>query len=352
VAAVSALVPSIAKDLGIAEFITGKIIWAYMLPYGVCALFYGPLTRKFAIRDIQGVCLLLFTLFSFLSGFAGSFNALFTARFLVGVFAGAMTPLTLVYISHNFGIEERGRVIGKFFSLTFISSLAGLFLSGIIHWRWIFYLSAMLGALTVILIYALLPKLKVESADMKSRYLEALANQKFFRVFAYIFLISFLFHAAQQWLGVYFDSRYHLSQFIISMLLTLVSFAGIFGEFIGGHMSDKKGRVTTLTKGAFLMAASLLLLIFVKQTFILALIMLCWGLGWTINHAGLSTYLTDLPKPYLREASSLNSSVRFISGGLGTALGGALMQRSFNLTFISIGAVIFLMAFASHRILK
>lgn len=71
--------------------------------------------------------------------------------------------------------------------------------------------------------------------------------------------------------------------------------------------------------------------------FILALLMVIWGLGWTFNHAGLSTLLTDLPKEFLNEAASLNSSVRFLSGGLGVFLGGILMQRSFNLEFIIFG---------------
>ena len=65
--------------------------------------------------------------------------------------------------------------------------------------------------------------------------------------------------------------------------------------------------------------------------------MVIWGVGWTFNHAGLSTLLTDLPKEYLNEAASLNSSVRFISGGLGVALGGLIMQQSFVLGFTVFG---------------
>jgi predicted MFS family arabinose efflux permease len=83
---------------------------------------------------------------------------------------------------------------------------------------------------------------------------------------------------------------------------------------------------------------------------ILALLMVIWGLGWTFNHAGLSTMLTDLPKEFLNEAASLNSAVRFISGGLGAALGGILMQRSFNLGFIVFGAGFLILTFFSHKL--
>lgn len=352
VAAISAIVPAISKEFGISEFVVGKIIWAYMLPYGICALFYGPLTRKFAIRDILIFCLSMVCIYSFFSGIANSFKSLFIFRLLVGIFAAAMTPLTLIYISHSFELEKRGKAVGTFFSITFISSLTGLFLSGVINWRWIFFIPAAVSIIAIFLVHKFLPQLKIKDEGTKSRYIEALKTGKVFRVFVFIFLVSFLYHAARQWMGVYFDSRFGFSQFTISMLLTLVSFAGIFGEFSGGHMADKAGRVITLRRGALLMAFSLLLLPLLGHIWFLSIIMFVWGLGWTINHSGLSTYLTDLPKPFLREASSLNSSVRFISGGLGAALGGMVMQRSFVSSFIVIGAILLILALSSAKILR
>ena len=233
VASISAIVPSMAKDLAISEFVTGKIIWAYMIPYGICALLYGPLSRKFNIKRIIIVCLGLFSFFSLLSGLAHTFRSLFIYRLIVGIFASAMTPLALLYIAHTFDLKTRGRAVGTFFSITFISSLIGLFLSGVINWRWIFLIPAIISAVTVILIVNFFPSIKIETEGRRSRYIQALKTKKILRVFLYIFSISFLYHLARQWMGVYFDNRYHLSQFVISSLLTLVSFAGIFGEFFG-----------------------------------------------------------------------------------------------------------------------
>lgn len=352
VAAISAIVPSVSRDLALPPFVTGKIIWAYMIPYGVCALFYGPLSRRFNIRNILIVCLSLFCIFSFLSGLAKTFGSLFIYRFIVGIFASAMTPLTLLYISHSFDLGNRGKAVGKFFSITFMSSLAGLFLSGMINWRFIFFIPAIIGALTVILILGIFPKITIEIECSKSKYISALKTEKILRLFSYIFSISFLYHLACQWMGVYFNNKYYLSQFAISALLTLVSFAGIFGEFFGGIFADKKGRVFTLAMGALLMSVSLLLLPLCGKILFLAIIMFVWGLGWTINHSGLSTYLTDLPKPYLQEATSLNSSVRFLAGGIGTAVGGIVMQRSFSMTFVVVGVILLIISLSSKLILK
>ncbi|MDD5584093.1 MAG: hypothetical protein PHV55_03455, partial [Candidatus Omnitrophica bacterium] len=53
VAASAALIPSISSDFGLPQFITGRIIWLYMIPYGAAALLYGPLVRAFDAKKIE-----------------------------------------------------------------------------------------------------------------------------------------------------------------------------------------------------------------------------------------------------------------------------------------------------------
>jgi len=81
---------------------------------------------------------------------------------------------------------------------------------------------------------------------------------------------------------------------------------------------------------------------------LLSVIMILWGIGWTFNHVGLATMLTDLPGEFLNEAASLNSGVRFISGGIGACLGGVLMHKSFHLGFSVFGASLLAMLFLTN----
>jgi hypothetical protein len=62
--------------------------------------------------------------------------------------------------------------------------------------------------------------------------------------------------------------------------------------------------------------------------------------GWTVGHNGVSTVLTDFPDKYRAELASLNSSIRFLSGGLGFYLSGFLIEKSFPLNFFIIGIFI------------
>jgi predicted MFS family arabinose efflux permease len=133
------------------------------------------------------------------------------------------------------------------------------------------------------------------------------------------------------------------------MLLTLAGLAGIFGEVLGGWLSDIVGRIKTVNLGILLMTISVFSLMFDIPFIILGLIMIIWAVGWTFNHAGLSTILTDLPKEFLNEAASLNSGLRFASGGLGVSLAGIIMQRSFDFGFFIFGiGLIMLLIFTKN----
>lgn len=348
VAACAALIPSIASDFALSQFIAGKMIWLYMLPYGLAALFYGPLVRSFDARKVELFCILLFSLANLLAGLSQNITALFIARFLMGLFGASVIPLGLVLIAKHIGQNKRGRFIGIFFGATFIASLLGLFLSGIIHWRLIFIIPAVLGFILWIFMFIYLPSFKEGLGRFHFGYLTAFKNRRVIRIFIYIFLISLIYHAVQQWLGVYFSTRLLLNQFTISMLITLTSLSGIFGEFWGGHLADKLSRQRVVSLGIASMITCIFLFLLKLPVSLLCLVMVVWGLGWTFNHVGLATMLTDLPVEFLNEAASLNSGVRFVSGGIGVGLSGLVMQKSFNLGFIIFGSALILLLFSGR----
>jgi predicted MFS family arabinose efflux permease len=70
VAAAAAMVPSIAKEFVLSQFFVGKIVWFYMLPYGVSALFYGPLVRAYDAKKVELLCLFLFSCANILAALA------------------------------------------------------------------------------------------------------------------------------------------------------------------------------------------------------------------------------------------------------------------------------------------
>jgi predicted MFS family arabinose efflux permease len=351
VAAVSALIPSVAETLKVEEFLAGKVVWLYMLPYGLAALLYGPLARGVEYKKILLLCIGGLSATNVLAGIASHIYVLFAARILAGISGAAIIPLSLILIATTSPAGQRGKKVGGFFSLTFISTLLGVFLSGVIFWRWIFLLAGILAALVALGIYLYFPEFSGKKERVRFRYLQVLSDKHVYRLFVYIFSMSFLFHGIRQWLGVYFSTMYGFEQFFISMLLTTISLSGILGESLGGVLADRLGRIKVVNVGVLLMITTLIILLFKNGMVVLFALMFVWGLGWTFNHAGISTNLCDLPHRLLHESTSLNSAVRFLSGGLGAVFGGMVAQRSFRVEFAVFAGCLLLLVVFSKKLL-
>ncbi|MFA5319646.1 MAG: MFS transporter [Candidatus Omnitrophota bacterium] len=352
VAAAAALIPSIASEFTLSQFTAGKIIWLYMLPYGISALFYGPLIRSYGPKKIESACLFIFSLANLIAALCQSFDQLCMARLLAGISGASITPLAIIMVSRRAPREERGKYIGLFFSSTFVSSLAGLFLSGILPWRSIFLIPAIAGFALLAPVCLYLPEGSPGRERFRMGYFIVLKYKRVSGICVYIAVISFLYHGVQQWLGVYFSSALHLRQLEISFLMTLTGLSGIPGEALGGRFSDHAGRRSAANSGVLLMTAGLFILALYPGTVLLSVSMLIWGFGWAFNHAGVSTLLADLPPSVLNEAAGLNSSLRFLSGGAGVLAGDLLLRRSFIAGFLFFGTALLIFVSMSYKLLR
>lgn len=350
-AAVAAVIPSIAKDLGKNSFEIARIISFYMIPYGLAALMYAPLIKRYSVKAIKVSTLFIFGLASLMAGLSSSVAMLFSSRILAGIAASATTPIALILTGELAPKETRGRMIGAFFSATFIASFLGVLLSGVLPWRQLFILPALFAGINLILV-ALFFNLKSKASyDFETNYLKVFKDIRIVRIFTYILILSLVYHGIYNWLGVYFSSL-NFRQFQVSLLLSIVGFSGIFGQPFGGWMTDKKGRSFAATLGLCGLCGTTVLLTKPFSFLFLAAMLFVFGISWTMNHNAVSTVLTDFPDRLRPELASLNSAVRFASGGLGVGLAGIFMQRSFGLSFLGLGIIILCLAVATNRILK
>jgi DHA1 family purine base/nucleoside efflux pump-like MFS transporter len=247
--------------------------------------------------------------------------------------------------------EKRGRMVGAFFSSAFFASLIGVFLSGILPWRQLFILPAIFAIINLILVMFFFNFQSKARYDFNISYAVIMKDKRYLRIFTYILVLSLVYHSIYNWLGVYFSSL-NFPQLKVSLLLSLVGFSGIFGQGFGGWITDKKGRVFAATCGLVLLSSAVFLLARPFSFFYLTVVLFVFGFGWTMNHNAVSTVLTDFPDNLRPELASLNSAVRFASGGLGVSLAGVFMRKSFALTFLGLGAIILFSAVLTNRILK
>ena len=350
-ACVAAVIPAIGRDLHRSSFEMSRVISFYMVPYGLAALIYAPLVKRYSVKTIKSACLLVFALASLIGGLSTSICSLFLSRIFAGIAASATTPIALILTGELAAKEIRGRMVGAFFSATFIAAFAGVILSAVVPWRMLFILPAIFALINMALVIVFFDFKSKAEYDYEVNYFHIIKERRIVRIFAYILILSLAYHGIYNWLGVYFSSL-HYAQTQVSLLLSLVVFSGIFGQPLGGWITDKKGRVFAATLGLFGLSLAAVLLAKPFSFIFLASILFVFGTAWTMNHNAVSTVLTDFPDKLRPELASLNSAVRFASGGLGVGFAGIFMQRSFSLTFLGLGIIVLLLALASNKILK
>ena len=339
IGAVAAAIPLIAADLRLSDLIVAKIVPFYMIPYGLGALLYAPLARVVTYRKILMGASIAYAVFSFITVVSPSLDQMLIAQIGAGIAAASSTPMSLIAIGELFEKNIRGRLVGTYFGCSFFASVVGLIFMGTVHWRWLFMIPVILAIVTA-LGWIFLKSGLVERVHTASfNYVKALGRNHIRDVFVFIFAMSFLYHAVHKWYGVYLTQEYGLSKEMISIALIIAALCGLTGQQIGGYLSDKKGRFFACYIGMSGLAAGVMLLLGHYPTAFVIGILSVISIGWTISHNSISTILTDFPDDDRPMIASLNSAVRFVSGGIGFSLSKFFVEKSFGWTFFGIGAI-------------
>ncbi len=344
-AAIAAVIPSISLDLNISDFAVSRMISFYMVPYGLGALIYAPLVKKISYRKVLSATMFLYAISCLLCSIGNFLHNLLFARIAMGLSGAAITPISLMIIGDYFEKNVRGRLVGIFFSCSFFASLAGIIMTGFASWRALFVVPAIIAFF--IAIKSLFIKSNIFDDNQKGEinYAKVFKDLRIRNVFMFIFVISALYHGVHQWYGVYLDRIYKLDKQTISLFFIISAIGGLVGQNVGGYLSDKKGRSLACYTGFIILALSTMLLSGKYPIFIVPIIIMLISLGWSISHNGVSTILTDFPEKDRAVSASLNSAIRFVSGGLGFYLSSFFVRYDFGLTFLGIGILMFILVF-------
>lgn len=348
--AVAAAIPLISDDLGKPDWLVAKVVSYYMVPYGLGALLYAPLTRIVSYRLILCVAMAVYGFASFLSGSSVVLDQMLVAQVMAGIAAASSTPLSLMIIGEFFDRDVRGRLVGTYFGFSFFASTVGMAFMGAVHWRWLFFIPSVVGFVTALSFYFLGKGILDGKHEANINYITAFAKSNIRNVFLLIFALSFLYQGMQRWYGVYLNHEYGLSKVTISYILIITAMAGLLGQQVGGYLSDKKGRVFTGFLGVTSLGIATMFLVGHYSTPVLVGVLSFIGISWTVGHNAISTVLTDFPDEDRPVMASLNSAVRFFSGGIGFSIVGIFFAQSFSLTFLVVGVLMLITSFFFKKV--
>ncbi|PXY82566.1 MDR family MFS transporter [Bifidobacterium asteroides] len=152
---VSTAMPTIIGDLhGLS--IMNWVYSIYLLMTAVTTPIYGKLSDRFGRKPLLTIGLLVFVIGSTLCALSQSMPQLIGARFLQGLGAGAIQPLTYTVLADIYPLDKRAGMIGLNGSAWGIASIIAPLLGGFIvqqiSWHWVFAINVPIGLLVIVMI--------------------------------------------------------------------------------------------------------------------------------------------------------------------------------------------------------
>ena len=330
--AASFLMPFITKDLGFSYRQVGLIASALSFTWAVSAFLGGAVSDHTGRRKpVLLASAIAFSVCSVLSGLAGSFAALFAARFLMGLVEGPFMPVSHSLVAQESELGKRGHNMGVL--QNFGSNLLGSFAAPLVlisiaeHWSWrtAFFIAGVPGLVMAALIarYVREPprtaprRSGVLAIDVMS-YLALLRYRNMLLcVLMSIFMVSWMV-LGWAFLPLFYVKARQLSADQMKVLMSLLGLSAAFFSFIVPGLSDRLGRRPVVVAFNLIgVLVPLAVLYFHGSLYILgALVFLGWAASGTFPLFMATIPSETIPARYVATAVGLSVGVGEILGGV------------------------------------
>jgi MFS transporter, DHA2 family, multidrug resistance protein len=151
--------PHIAGSLSASADESTWVLTSYLVSNAIVLPLSGWLSSLVGRKRFYMSCVAIFTVSSFLCGFAGSLGILVLFRILQGVGGGGLQPSEQAILNDTFPLEKRGMAFAVYGIAVVVAPTLGPWLGGWItdnySWRWIFYINVPVGIISLLFTYLL-----------------------------------------------------------------------------------------------------------------------------------------------------------------------------------------------------
>jgi MFS family permease len=349
--AFSFLVPFIQPELKLTNSQIGFIAAALSFSWAIAGLFVGRLSDRLGRRKIILVtCTIVFSAASMLSGFAGSFAALFAARLLMGIAEGGIMPISQTLIAAEVAPERRGLAQGitQNFGANLIANFAGplviVAVAAAAGWRNAFFIAAAPGLILALLIALLVREVPAAPDVPRTRATPGVPGgvARLLRdgtmrtcILISVVLVSF-FGVFMTFVPLYLVQVSGLAQSQMSLVLSAFGLTSMAFAFLVPGLSDRIGRKPVMivvpivglaiAAGLGLGGGSVLLLT------------LCIGLGAALSGLfpiAMATIPSEIaPTREIATAMSLTMGISEIVGGVLSPIGAGWLADRYGLDVV------------------
>lgn len=314
------------------------IVSAYTIPYGLFQLVYGPLGDRIGKLKVMTAAMAAFAVGTAMCAFVPNIALLTLLRFLTGIAAAGIIPLSLAYIGDNFPYEERQTAIGRYLSALVLGQILGGSLGGIfgeyIGWRDIFLLFGIVSVIIAVAMWYATRRIpdrqnrqnRVSLLNFKPYY-QLMSQPAARNVIIAVFVEGFCLFGSFAYVGAFLRDRYSLPYVTIGFMLSGFGLGGLIYSRSVKWLVNKLGEVGLVGVGGWLMSACYLSIAVFQNWILFIPLSILIGLGFYMMHSTFQTQATELAPQARGTAVALFAFSLFIGQGIGAAAFGRVVDN-------------------------
>ncbi|WP_107849640.1 MFS transporter [Campylobacter concisus] len=329
---------------GANEFLVGLIVGVYAISQMIFQVPFGALSDKIGRKKALTIGLLIFVVGSIVCALASEIYTMLFGRFLQGV--GAVGAVATAMISDFVAEENRSKamaIMGAFIGLSFtLSMVLGPLLAKDYGLSSLFYLSAALSLLCVVLLYTVVPKeIKVSAKAQKVPFGKLFLQKDYMIINFTSFMQKMLTSIAFLAIPIILVKEYGYESGELYKVYTLGAVLGFLAMGLAGFLGDGKGlSKVILIAGTLLFAITyaIFALSFTKFLFVVGIAI--FFVGFNLHEPIMQSTATKFVKSSQKgTALGIFNSFGYFGSFVGGAVGGYIMH-TFNFKVLAIVCVV------------
>lgn len=289
----------------------GRLMAVFLWIYGLMSPISGVIADKISRKKIIVGSLFIWSMVTFMMGYATNFNQLYILRALMGISEALYIPAALSLIADLHSTKTRSLAIGIHMTGLYFGQALGGFGASIAKnytWETAFHSFGLFGMIYALVLMLFLSdthriatqKLITERVPILKTLGLLFSNIAFWVILFYFAVPSLPGWAVKNWLPTLFSENLQIDMSEAGPMSTItIAVSSFFGVIFGGILSDKwvqknlRGRVYTSAIGMCLTIPAILLIGFGHNMLHLLGAAFCFGFGFGMADANFMPILSQ-----------------------------------------------------------
>jgi MFS family permease len=358
--AMSISIIPITNEFGLDAQSAGLVLSSFYVSYALMQLIAGWLSDRFGSRKVLVFSVACWSVFTSLTGVAGSLLSLLVIRVLFGIGEGGFSPASTVAVAEGFPIQERARAKSLLIGASFLGSAAGSgAIAALIHiygWRTAYHAFGVIGMVVAAVLWFAVKEMPRRQRGQNAKGLfQSLLRKTILRKTMLIFFCSnIVFVGLVSWMPSFLMKTRDIDIVHVGAFSAVPYLVAFMSLNVVGWLLDKIGQGRErlfMTVGAMTVVVFLALMAVADS---MPLLLTCWTLslvGYTAVYGTVFAIpLKHMPDASVGTASGIINFGGQVAAGTAPAVIGWLVgvsHGSYTLAFaflLSAGIAAFLIA--------